>query len=83
MLAGASGTHTVCVCTIHQNVKLMLLATKVPQVPTYHDCLSKMLCDSPLPACYIGKCAKCPGIEDFKEYLTTTLDDLVDNVTDK
>ena len=84
VLAGASGTHTVCVCTIHQNVKLMLLAAKVPQVPTYHDCLSKMLCDSPLPACYLGKCAKCPGIEDFKEYLTTTLDEnLVDNVTYK
>ena len=24
ILAGASGTHAVCVCTIHQNVKLML-----------------------------------------------------------
>lgn len=24
VLAGASGTHTVCVCTIHQNTKLML-----------------------------------------------------------
>ena len=23
VLAGASGTHSVCVCTIHQNVKLM------------------------------------------------------------
>ena len=26
VLAGASGTHNVCVCTIHQNVKLMLSA---------------------------------------------------------
>ena len=25
ILAGASGTHAVCVCTIHQNVKLMML----------------------------------------------------------
>lgn len=24
VLAGAAGTHTVCVCTIHQNLKLML-----------------------------------------------------------
>lgn len=24
VLAGASGTHTVCVCIIHQNVKLMI-----------------------------------------------------------
>lgn len=27
VIAGASGTHTVCVCTIHQNVKLMLEGT--------------------------------------------------------
>lgn len=26
VLPGASGTHTVCVCTIHQNVKLMMVA---------------------------------------------------------
>lgn len=25
VLAGASGTHTICVCTIHQNFKLMML----------------------------------------------------------
>ncbi|XP_074112073.1 uncharacterized protein LOC141535826 isoform X2 [Cotesia typhae] len=25
ILAGGSGTHTVCVCSIHQNVKLMIL----------------------------------------------------------
>ena len=24
ILAGASGTHTICVCAIHQNVKLMI-----------------------------------------------------------
>ena len=24
VLAGATGTHSVCVCTIHQNVKLMM-----------------------------------------------------------
>ena len=26
ILAGASGTHSVCVCTIHQNVKLMMFS---------------------------------------------------------
>lgn len=25
VLAGASGTHTVCVCSMHQNIKLMIL----------------------------------------------------------
>lgn len=28
VLAGASGTHTVCVCSMHQNVKLMMLGLK-------------------------------------------------------
>jgi len=25
VLAGSSGTHTICVCAIHQNMKLMIL----------------------------------------------------------
>lgn len=25
VLAGASGTHTICVCAMHQNIKLMML----------------------------------------------------------
>jgi hypothetical protein len=32
VLAGASGTHSVCVCTIHQNVKLMMLGAKLPDL---------------------------------------------------
>ena len=35
-LAGASGTHSVCVCTIHQNVKLLLQ----PIDATYKELLS-------------------------------------------
>lgn len=27
LLAGTSGTHMVCVCSIHQNVKLLILGT--------------------------------------------------------
>ena len=27
VLAGATGTHSVCVCTIHKNVKLMMEGT--------------------------------------------------------
>ena len=32
VLAGASGTHSVCVCTIHQNVKLMMNGGKIPGI---------------------------------------------------
>ena len=40
VLAGASGTHSVCVCTIDQNVKLMSLVQemRIPELPTYHHC---------------------------------------------
>ena len=29
VLAGSSGTHSVCVCTVHQNVKLMAYAVDI------------------------------------------------------
>lgn len=28
VLAGTSGTHTICVCILHQNIKLMMLGNK-------------------------------------------------------
>lgn len=52
ILAGSSGTHTVCVCVHHENVKLMLAdvnidsLTKNLHVPikNYKDCLNVMVC---------------------------------------
>src|SRR6202020_2644935 len=41
VMAGASGSHSVCVCTIHQNVKLML--TKVGKDVDYHQCIDKIV----------------------------------------
>ncbi len=32
VLAGPHGTHSVCVCTIHQNAKLMLLGSKLQKL---------------------------------------------------
>jgi hypothetical protein len=31
-MAGESGTHSVCVCTIHQNVKIMLETDKISEL---------------------------------------------------
>ena len=39
---GASGTHTVCVCTIHQNVKLMISAVKLSK--DYHELIDMIVC---------------------------------------
>ena len=54
VLAGASGTHSVCVCTIHQ--KLMLLGANIhhltiqDDVPLkkYNHCLATIICNPPL-----------------------------------
>ena len=91
VLAGGSGTHSVCVCTIHQNMKLMFLGAGLSEMialeiclPTYHHCLAKILCNPPLPTCYIGECAFCPGISKFKDDLTALLDEnMIDNITFK
>ncbi len=64
VLAGASGTHSVCVCTIHQNVKLMILGSKLDKITSgmeselknYSDCLAKIVCDQAEPNCHLGAC---------------------------
>ena len=92
VLAGASGTHSVCVCTIHQNVKLMftgaklstLIAPMAITLPSYHHCLAIIMCNPPLPACHLGECAYCPGISCLKDNLVMLLDEnLIDTITFK
>ena len=56
IIAGASGTHSVCVCTIYQNVKLMLDAINIKKITanfekpieSYKDCLNEMMCEEPI-----------------------------------
>ena len=92
ILAGASGTHSVCVCTIHQNVKLMMLGVKLPDLTahsdiplsTYHNCLAQIICNPPLPGCYLGACDSCPGIASLKDVLMAIMDDnMIDYVNYK
>ena len=94
VLAGASGTHSVCVCTIHQNMKLMFSEARLSEIVTpeginlftYHHCLASTLCNSPLPTCYLGECTSCPGVSKLRDDhdLTTLLDEnLIDNITFK
>ena len=68
ILAGASGTHSVCVCTIHQNVKLMMMGSKLEflsggKLKHYSNCLAKLHCNPPSLKCILGSCKKCPGTE--------------------
>ncbi|XP_065079406.1 uncharacterized protein LOC135702303 [Ochlerotatus camptorhynchus] len=52
ILAGTSGTHTVCVCIYHQNVKLIFKTLQSRQslpdgVDSYHDLFKKIICQNP------------------------------------
>ena len=77
VLAGASGTHSVCVCTIHNNVKLMMngsmmaSVTANEEVPVSHygHALAKMMCNPSLPKCHLGECPCCPGKQPLREML--------------
>jgi hypothetical protein len=52
VLAGSSGTHSVCVCTTHQNMKLMFVGAKLDkltkntdlQLKTAQECVIQLQC---------------------------------------
>ncbi|XP_025262218.1 uncharacterized protein LOC112637213 [Camponotus floridanus] len=89
VLAGASGTHSVCVCPIHENIKLLIdganlkciTADSKRPITNYHDCLDRMMCDVQSTNCFLGLCDKCPGVENIIEELQQTFNDkLIENV---
>ena len=49
---------------------------QIPELPTYHHCLAKIMCNSPHPRCYLGECDACPEIEMLKEELLTHFDEI-------
>ena len=61
IIAGSSGTHTVCVCSYHQNIKLMIDGAKINT--TYKDLLDILVCDMNNYDCMMDKCIECPGRE--------------------
>lgn len=57
VLAGASGTNSVCVCVLHQNVKLMMLCAKLVsltdgELKHYRDCFAAMMCNPANIKCF-------------------------------
>lgn len=65
--AGDPGTHTICVCAEHENVKLKLsaLTNKVK----YRDLIAGAVCDMDSIECMLHRCKKCPGINGIKQVL--------------
>lgn len=80
ILAGQSGTHTVCVCTTHQNVKLMIENAKLNTITNgnltnYKQCLAKVLCNPSSIDCNTGNCVYCPGDTEIRTILLESFDE--------
>jgi len=67
ILPGASGTHSVCVCTYHQNTKLLVEA--LGSDFTYKDLLAKLVCSTENKDCMLGRCENCPDKQELIELL--------------
>lgn len=76
------GTHSVCVCMFHQNIKLMFFPCKKlkvfhGEIETYRDLLSKSLCAYPTENCHLSKCDNCPKIDELEQYLAEKFEQLL------
>jgi hypothetical protein len=92
IMAGATGTHSVCVCTIHQNVKLMLEACKISNLTRssedhlsmHQHCLSTMNCNPPQTNCFFHDRSECPGCTNLENTLEAVFtDETIENIAFK
>lgn len=79
IFAGACGTHSICVCKIHENTKLLIAGANITELvaddenisflKTYKTMLSSMVCDTKTLSCFLGCCKSCPGVSPLIEKL--------------
>jgi hypothetical protein len=84
ILAGAAGTHSVCVCVQHQNIKLMADALKLNEVTKemnleknmsrLKQMLALMICNPPTEDCLMNNCTRCPEKAVMQEDLQAILE---------
>ena len=71
MTVGPSGTHSVCVCTYHQNS--VLLVSAIDWNLTYKDLMKIMVCNIDNRDCMVHRCENCPGAASLKLFLEDKL----------
>ena len=71
---GKSGTHSVCVCAIHQNVVLLCDAID----KKHSELLQHLFCDTENKICMIHRCQNCPGIDGLLNKLMEMFSDIDD-----
>ena len=91
VLAGGVRIHCVCICTIHQNMKLMIVGIQLGTLTNvekhhlidYHQCIDAVTCNEASSSCYLDDCSSCSNLmDDFILYLTkifdkNSIDDLI------
>ena len=74
VLAGSSGTHSVCVCSTDQNA--VLLFDAIDWEYTYKDQIKKVVCDPNNKVCMMRRCESCRGSGVLKKFLDDELSHL-------
>ena len=74
VLAGSLGTHSVCVCSIHQIA--ILLVDAINWDITYKNLISKIVWDSTRKQYMMHWCESCPGRAGLKKFLNEQLSDV-------
>ena len=69
----SSGTHSVCVCTYHQNAVLLTSGASIKE--NYKDLMARVVCDTDNKICMVHRCSNCPGKVALKEFLHSEIDD--------
>ncbi|KAJ8672060.1 hypothetical protein QAD02_003319 [Eretmocerus hayati] len=77
VIAGSSGTHVVCVCVHHENVKLMLDSINIGsltknsrmELNNYQDCLQRIVCPNSSPQCFLLDCLNCSNPRPMRNFL--------------
>ena len=67
VVAGAKGTHSVCVCSAHQNA--VLLVEAIDWDYTYKDLMGKIVCSLEDRECMMHRCENCPGTDALRKLL--------------
>lgn len=92
ILPGANGTHSVCVCIYHENVKLLIEGANIPLltsnsnmvIKNYKDALLHIICNPPSHHCYLKQCSSCPGPDNIIKHIQQQFDaESVEQVTYK
>ena len=73
VIAGGSGTHSVCVCTHHQNA--ILLVDAINWNLTYKDLIEEVVCNTDNRMCMMHRCVKCTGSDGLLSFLNEELQD--------